>query len=173
MARTYGCLAYMNQMHSENKEILIPAVVTLLANYSHTISDGRLEEWPNFFTDDGVYRVTTRENVELELPAAIIFCEGKGMLRDRISALRRANIFEPHVYCHTVSLPEIEQKDESEYQVRSNFSVIRTMADGDMSMFACGRYFDRIREVNGTLKFRERSVVLDSRRIDTLLVIPI
>tara|TARA_Y100001960_G_C14360024_1_gene673901 strand:- start:150 stop:641 length:492 start_codon:yes stop_codon:yes gene_type:complete len=163
----------MNQMESVNKDILIPSVVGLLANYSHAISDGRLEEWPNFFTDDGIYRVTTRENVELELPVSIIFCEGKGMLRDRISALRRANIFEPHVYCHTVGLPEITRKEKGEYEVRSNFSLIRTMADGEMSVFACGRYFDRISEANGLPKFRERSVVLDSRRVDTLLVIPI
>ena len=60
-----------------------------------------------------------------------------------------------------------------EHRTQSNFTVTRTMADGDMSLFACGRYFDRIVDDGGVLRFRERTVILDSRRIDTLLVIPI
>ena len=42
-----------------------------------------------------------------------------------------------------------------------------------MSIFACGKYIDRIVEDRGDLKFRERSIILESRRIDTLLVIPL
>lgn len=148
-------------------------IAALMAEYAHAIDDGRLEEWPDFFVEDGVYRVTTRENVDLNLPASLIRCEGKGMLRDRISALRNANIFEPHVYCHTVGLPQILESDAGEHRTRTNFTVIRTMPDGDMSVFACGRYLDRIVEDNGAPRFRERVVVLDSRRIDTLLVVPI
>ena len=148
------------------------SVARLMAAYAHAIDDDRLEEWPEFFTEDGVYRVTTRENADLELPASLIFCEGKGMLQDRISALRNANIFEPHVYCHMVGLPEILESKDGEHRVRNNFTVVRTMAEGDMSVFACGRFFDRIVEVSGVLRFRERVVILDSRRIDTLLVIP-
>ena len=52
------------------------------------------------------------------------------------------------------------------------------MADGDMKVFACGKYLDTIVEepgveTAGTLRFKERTVVLDSRRVDTLLVIPL
>ena len=52
------------------------AIVRLMAGYVHLIDDDRLEEWPDLFTDDGIYRVTTRENIELGLPASLIFCEG-------------------------------------------------------------------------------------------------
>jgi anthranilate 1,2-dioxygenase small subunit len=47
------------------------------------------------------------------------------------------------------------------------------MSEGDMSVFAYGKYIDRIVEQGGGLKFKERSIILESRRIDTLLVIPI
>ncbi len=149
------------------------AILGLMTAYVHSIDDDRLEEWPDFFTDNGSYRVTTRENIDLGLPVSLIFCDGKGMLSDRISALRKANIFEPQVYCHTLGLPEIVKSTNEHHSVRTNFSIIRTMQEGDMSVFACGRYFDRIVEDNDVLRFQERIVVLDSRRVDTLLVIPL
>ena len=148
-------------------------IETLMADYVHCIDADRLEDWPDFFTDDGLYRVTSRENFELDLPVSLIHCDGKGMFRDRISALRTANIYEPHCYCHMTAALKIDGRDGGEHRTRSNFTVMRTMADGAMSVFACGRYLDRIVEEGGALKFRERSVILDSRRIDTLLVIPI
>ena len=146
---------------------------SLMADYAHCIDEDRLEQWPDFFADDGVYRVTSRENDELGLPVSLIYCEGKGMLRDRISALRTANIFEPHTYCHMTSALQILGSDGSEHRTQSNFTIIRTMSEGDMTVFACGKYRDLIVEDGGGLKFRERSVILESRRIDTLLVIPI
>lgn len=145
----------------------------LFTDYVHTIDDDRLEDWPDYFTDAGRYRIITRENHERGLPAALIYCDGKGMLRDRISAMRKANVFDPQTYCHTTSAVQVLGADDSGAQVCSNFTVIRTMSEGAMSVFACGRYLDRITEEDGALKFTERTVVIDSRRIDTLLVIPL
>ena len=79
----------------------------LVANYIHCIDEDRLEDWPNFFSSDARYHVITRENYDLGLPVALIYCDGRGMFKDRISALREANIFEPHVYCHMVSALKI------------------------------------------------------------------
>ena len=67
-------------------------IEVLMAEYVHCIDDDRLEEWPNFFTDEGIYRITNRENYELNLPVNIVFCNGIGMFQDRVSALRKANI---------------------------------------------------------------------------------
>ena len=145
----------------------------LATDYVHCIDDDRLEEWPDFFTEDGSYRVTSRENFDLGLPVSLIYCRGKGMMRDRISAMRVANIFEPHTYCHMVSAMKLNETGEGYHHTRSNFTVIRTMSDGAMSVFACGRYLDHVVEQAGVLKYRERTVILDSKRIDTLLIIPI
>lgn len=145
----------------------------LMAEYAQCIDEDRLEEWPAFFTDDALYRVTTRENFDLDLPVCLIYCDGKGMLQDRISALRTANIFEPHVYCHTISASRITKRTPDEITVSSNFTIVRTVSGGDMSVFACGRYHDRLADTADGLRFRERTAVLDSRQIETLLVIPI
>jgi len=47
------------------------------------------------------------------------------------------------------------------------------MEDGATTIFATGRYFDHVIASAGALKFRERIAIIDSRRIDTLLVFPI
>jgi len=53
------------------------------------------------------------------------------------------------------------------------FLVVRIMRDGRMDLFATGRYLDTLVEEAGALRFRERIVVCDSSRIDTLLAIPL
>ena len=58
-------------------------------------------------------------------------------------------------------------------EVRSNFLVLRIMHDGDTTIFASGRYLDRIAVGAAPFRFTERLVILDSRKIDTLLVIPL
>jgi anthranilate 1,2-dioxygenase small subunit len=148
-------------------------VEALLTDYAHCIDDDRLEEWPEFFVEYCVYRVITRENHELDMPMGLIYCDGRGMLKDRISALRTANIYEPHTYRHMVGSVKIFGDDDGELRAQSNFTVIRTMHDGDMSVFACGKYLDRIIDRDNILRFAERLVILDSRRVDTLMVIPI
>jgi anthranilate 1,2-dioxygenase small subunit len=148
-------------------------IADLYSEYAHLIDDDRLEAWPDQFTERGTYRVTTRENYDAGLPLSLIYCDGRGMMIDRISALRTANIYEPHVYCHILSAVRLVEATDSRYRTRSNFTVMRTMSEGDTTIFACGRTFDHVVVENGRLRFASRLVVLDSRSIDTLLVIPI
>ena len=51
-------------------------------------NDGALERWPEFFTEACVYKVIPRENVEQGLPVALIYCESRDMLVDRVVAMR-------------------------------------------------------------------------------------
>ena len=144
-----------------------------LANYMHAIDGDRLEEWHTFFTEDGTYRVTTRENAELGLPLSLMNCKGHGMFQDRISALRTANIYEPHVYCHIPGALRILSLEGDVLDCESTFMVVRTMHDGEMRIFVCGRTQDRIRLGSEGPKLIDRTVILDSKQIDTLLVIPL
>ena len=148
-------------------------VEAVLAEYMHTLASDRLEDWPSLFLESGKYRVTTRENHDQNLPLCLMICEGHGMMQDRIIALRTANIFEPHVYCHIPGALRITNHSDASVSSESTFMVMRTMADGTTSVFACGRTFDRFVKRGDGLKFAERLVVLDSRQIDTLLVIPL
>ena len=148
-------------------------ITDFLLDAAHTIDDDRLEAWPRFFTEDTTYRITTRENEEAGLPVGIMSCAGRGMLEDRIKALRTANIFEPHTYCHLLGPSRLRLAAPDLVSARTNFSVIRTMQNGESILFAAGRYQDEIVIGDRRPLLRSRTVVLESRRIDVLLVIPI
>jgi anthranilate 1,2-dioxygenase small subunit len=148
------------------------AIGDLLAAYAEAIDDGKLELWPGFFTDDGVYQIITRESFDAGLPIGILYCDSRGMMEDRVRALQTANIYEPHAYRHLLGRPAYERTDDG-FDVRSNFCVFRIAQDGDTVTFATGRYLDRIVDDGGKLRFQTRRVVLDSRRVDILLVLPL
>lgn len=148
------------------------AIEALIHDYAHTIDDDRLEEWPDLFTEDCLYRVISKESHDQGLPVGIMVCQGTAMLRDRIVALRVANIYEPHTYRHLISAIRIRGRDGEAYKVQTGFAVIRTMQNGEISVFLSGKYLDTVVFDGEVPKFRERVVVCDSSRIDTLIVIP-
>ena len=148
-------------------------VERLLARYVACIDEDRLEEWPDFFTEDCAYRVTSAENFEAGMRLGIIYATSRNMLVDRIMALRKANIYEPQRYRHLIANFRIERADEDGIDLTANFIVVRIMQDGAMSLFAAGRYVDRVVRVGDAWKFARKDAVLDSRQIDTLLAIPI
>ncbi len=148
-------------------------IENFLADYAHRLDDGLIDEWTGFFTEDAVYQVTTRENHEAGYPLGIILCNGRGMMEDRVLALKTANVFEPHTHCHIVGRPELKALPDGSISGRSNFSVYRTMESGTTELFAIGKYLDRIAFEGGEPKFKERRVILDSRCVDVLLVFPL
>lgn len=145
----------------------------LIVDYAHAIDDDRLESWADFFTEECSYRIINRENHEKGRVVGIMDCSSKGMLEDRILALRQANVFEPHTYRHIVSGTRIVGQDGDVFDVETSFLVVRVMQEGDMAVFCTGKYVDRVVVTGNSALFQSRLVVCDSNRIDTLIVIPI
>jgi anthranilate 1,2-dioxygenase small subunit len=148
-------------------------IVRAQAEYARCIDDDRLEEWPDHFHGQCVYRITTSANHREGLEAAIIFANSRGMLLDRVSALREANIYERQSYRHIIGQPCILSEERGEIRSETPFLVARIVQDGDTDVFATGRYLDLYRLEDGQPKLNERTVVCDSSRIDTLLAIPL
>jgi 3-phenylpropionate/cinnamic acid dioxygenase small subunit len=148
-------------------------VAELNARYADAIDADRLEEWPDFFLEEGRYRITTAENVAQGLPLSIIYAVSRAMLRDRVSALREANVFEDQRYRHVLAAPLITAAGEP-LRVRTSFIVARVMRSGETMLFATGCYEDVI-VLSGPDRahFAEKTVIIDSRQIDTLLAIPL
>jgi anthranilate 1,2-dioxygenase small subunit len=157
-----------------DKTALRPGIDELNAAYADCIDDDRLEEWPDFFTaPDCRYLITNRESHAAGLRHGVIYCASHGMLADRVMALRRANIFEPHRYRHLIGPASLGGVEGAVAEARANFFAARIMHDGTTALFATGRYLDRIDVSAQPFRFIERIVVLDSQKIDTLLVIPL
>jgi anthranilate 1,2-dioxygenase small subunit len=148
------------------------AIEQMMARYAHCLDDDRLEDWPKFFAETCLYKITSAENRRRNLPVGLFFANTRGMLEDRVSALREANIYEPQRYRHFIAQIVILDHDSAVARVQSSFQIVRIMQDGRTMLFATGCYLDRIAIGADPFVFEERIVVCDSDRIDTLLAIP-
>jgi anthranilate 1,2-dioxygenase small subunit len=153
--------------------ITLDRIIAVQAAYVRCIDANALEAWPDFFTDDCLYKVTTAENHKQGFEAGIIYADSKGMLIDRIVSLRQANIYEKQTYRHILGLPTIVKNGGKEAECETPFIVARIMHDGKTDIFVTGRYLDTCRVSGIDLKFASKIVVCDSSRIDTLLAIPL
>jgi len=153
------------------------AVEDLIHAYVQCIDDDRLEEWPDFFTEDCLYQIMPRENTDQGLPIAVMYCDSRGMLQDRVVAHRKANLFAPHLYRHLVSALRVTDQDKGMVTARSNYALFRTALDpinyGTTEVYSVGEYRDKIVFVDGVAKFQERIVIVDTSRIQSLLVTPL
>ena len=156
-------------------DAMLLRLAALNGAYAAALDADQLEEWPDFFAERCLYKVTTAENLRRGYAAGIIYADSRAMLRDRVSALRKANVYERQTYRHIVGLPRIlgTWNDAGGADAETPFLVVRTMRDGRMDLFATGLYLDRVRELDGALRFSERVVACDSQRFDTLLAIPL
>jgi anthranilate 1,2-dioxygenase small subunit len=143
------------------------------AEYARCIDDDRLEEWPDHFHGQCIYKVTTAANHREGLEVGIIFANSRGMLLDRVSALREANVYEHQSYRHILGQPSILSEQDGEVRSETPFLVARIMQDGDTDIFATGRYLDLYKVEDGAVKLNERTVVCDSSRVDTLMALPL
>jgi anthranilate 1,2-dioxygenase small subunit len=154
-------------------ESIYQMIARAQAEYARCIDDDRLEDWPDHFHGSCVYKITTAADHREGLEGAIIFANSKGMLRDRVSALREANIYERQSYRHILGQPSILHEGRGEVRSETSFLVARIVQDGDTDIFATGRYLDLYRIEEGKLRLNERIVVCDSSRIDTLMALPL
>jgi len=151
----------------------LPRVWQLNADYARAIDDDRLEDWPGFFLSGCRYTITSADNHRKGLPAGLVYADSRGMLEDRVAALREANVYERQTYRHLVGMSALLEETDGALRTETPFLVVRIMRDGRMDLFATGRYLDVLVEEAGALRFKERIVVCDGGRVDTLLAIPL
>ena len=150
------------------------AVENLVYEWARAIDENRVEAICELLRPDGRYTVQSRFNADRGLPHALMDAQSAAQLRDRIKSMRLANIYEPQHYRHIVSGVQIVGGDASALQVRSNFLVVRTLdLDGDMKLFAAGQCEDVVDATGPQPLFRARRFKLDSRVVETLMVIPL
>jgi len=149
------------------------AIERLMARYGSVIDNGEFEAWPQLFTEDGVYRIVTRIDHQAGRDFGVWYCSNRGMIEDRVSSIRRVNVYEPHVYRHIIGSTEILGVHGSEIACETSYMVVRTDVDGDMIVFSAGKYVDTVALDGHTALFRSRLVVTDSTRFDTLVALPL
>lgn len=145
----------------------------LMQDYAELIDSDRLEQWLDLFTEDAVYQIVPRENVEQSLPVSLMLCTNKNMIRDRIVSLRNANEYNLHRDRHLVSRVKIAEAAADSWRLEANYAVYQTDLEGQSRLFSVGRYLDTVRLEAGRLLFSEKKVVVDTFSIPTLLATPL
>jgi len=145
----------------------------LYADYAACLDDGELERWPELFTEQCRYEIIPRENFDRGLPLAVMRCESKAMLADRVAALRRSSVYGPRALRHLVSGLRILAVEGDCIRAQASYAVLQTLPDEHTTVFNAGCYLDRVVRDNGVLKFQERLCVYDSVLVPGSQVIPI
>jgi len=144
------------------------------SEYAAVLDAGRVEEWPRFFTEDSIYRITGRENADAGLPVGLVYCEGIAMLRDRALAIAKTTMFAPRYLLHQVSnVRVLGLSPTGEIAATANYTLFESLVDEKTTLQQVGRYHDRFVRREGALRLKERICVYDSLMIDTALVFPV
>jgi anthranilate 1,2-dioxygenase small subunit len=144
------------------------------AEYAAVLDAGRVQDWPQFFTEDAIYRITGRENADAGLPVGLVYCEGMGMLKDRALAISRTTMFAPRYLLHQVSNNRVLALEPSgEIAAAANYALFETLVDEKTTLQQVGRYYDRFVRLDGRLKLKARHCIYDSLIIDTALIYPV
>jgi anthranilate 1,2-dioxygenase small subunit len=146
------------------------AVCDLLAEYGALIDAAKFDAWLDLFAEECRYQVMPRENFDRGLPVALIFCDSRAMLEDRIRALREANKYNIHSDRHLIGQPRLLQDGRI---VEAAFAVYQTDQEGETRLFATGLYRDRLVSTGGGLKICDKLVLLDTFAVPTLLATPL
>ncbi len=146
----------------------------LYARYAECLDDGPLDAWPEFFTEACLYLVVPRENHDQGLPLAIMRCESRGMLADRVRAVQETVMHEPRYLRHHVTNLRGGVDDDGRIRVRANYSVIEVLTDELPRILSVGRYLDLLeRGGDGALRFVEKRCVYDSVLVPNTIVYPL
>jgi len=144
------------------------------AAYCAVLDALQVELWPEFFTEDAIYRVTARENAELNLPVGLVYAEGRDMMYDRAVAINRTQMFAPRYMLHMVSNTRvIDQTPEGEIQAEANFLLVQTLVESPSTVHLAGRYYDTFVRSGDRLLLKERQVIYDTTILANDLVYPV
>lgn len=141
--------------------------------YCAALDEGRYDAWPDFFITDCLYRIVPRDNHDAGLPLAMIHCEGRGMLIDRVASLRETLFYLPRTLRHMVSGVRVKSSESDEVAAEANYLVLQTDSDKHSEVFNYGRYLDRFTRRDGVLRLRERICVFDSIVVPSSLMVPL
>ena len=149
------------------------ALTQLHADYASAVASGHWDLWPEFSTEDGVYRLQPRENHERGLPLATLSFTSKGMLKDRVYGIKETLFHDPYYQRHVVGSPVVRGLDEGRIRCESNYAVFRTKLSDASTVFNVGRYLDVVVRTPEGLKFASRECIYDTEMIPNSIIYPI
>ena len=156
-------------------DALLGRIVRFHTEYAEALNQQRYAQWPSFFDPETCdYRIASRENHDLGLPAPLMGCYTPGMVRDRVAMLVKGTLTYRKMYLrHFISNVRADQSADGLITAAANLLVMQSDLEGNSSVYMVGRYEDALVDLQGALKLRKRLVIVDSFSIDTMLAVPL
>ena len=148
-------------------------VQALLAEVAAVLDARDLQRWPDFFTEDAVYRLQSRENFDRGLPLATMALETRGMLKDRAYGAAETLFHDPSHQRHLLGAPRLLSDDADGIRCESSYLVVRTRRDALPEILSVGRYQDRLVRTADGLKIAERLAIFDNDLLPNSIIDPI
>ena len=145
----------------------------LNAAYAAALDEKRFDDWPEFFLEDGQYKVQARENFDRGLPLALMALESKGMMKDRVYGVTQTIFHGPYYTRHVLGPAQVLSHEGSVVRAQANYAVFRTRPGDASEVYNVGRYLDEIARTPAGLRFRSRLCVYDSEMVLNSLIYPI
>ncbi len=147
----------------------------LQLRYARALDTRDMTGWAGCFGESGSYICIARENVEQELPVAIMMDDSLARIRDRVKYIGNvwAGTFEDYQTRHFVQRIECAPRGADRFAVESNFMVAYTGARGRSEILVAGTYEDEIELGRGEAKFRAKKAILDTVTTPRYLVYPV
>lgn len=149
------------------------ALTQLYADYASAVDSGHWDLWPEFFTEQCVYRLQPRENHERGFPLATLSFTSKGMLKDRVYGIKETLFHDPYYQRHIVGTPVVRSAEAGQFRCEANYAVLRTKLSDASTVFNVGRYLDTVVRTPEGFKFASRECIYDSEMIPNSIIYPI
>jgi salicylate 5-hydroxylase small subunit len=149
------------------------SLTQLYAEYASAVDSGNWDLWPEFFTDQCVYRLQPRENHERGFPLATLSFSSKGMLKDRVYGIKETLFHDPYYQRHVVGAPVVRGVEAQGWRCEANYAVFRTKLSDASTVFNVGRYLDTVVRTPEGFKFSSRECIYDSEMIPNSIIYPI
>jgi salicylate 5-hydroxylase small subunit len=149
------------------------SLTQLYADYASAVDSGKWDLWPEFFTDQCVYRLQPRENHERGFPLATLSFTSKGMLKDRIYGIKETLFHDPYYQRHIVGTPVVRSAESGSFRCEANYAVFRTKLSDASTVFNVGRYLDTVVRTPDGFRFASRECIYDSEMVPNSIIYPI
>ena len=149
------------------------AILDLYSDYALCLDERRFDDWPGYFSESCHYEVQSRENRDLDLPGALIFCDSRGAVEDRVTVLKDTLTY-PFLHIrHLIANVRVHGEREGVYESSASYLVLHSTEEGETRIYSTGKYEDEIVFEADRPRFRKKIVIADTFAIDNLLAVPL
>ena len=155
--------------------VTLARIDALQSRYARALDARNMTGWADCFGERGSYICIARENVEQDLPVAIMMDDSLARIRDRVTYIGKvwAGTFEDYQTRHFVQRIDCRKPANGSVAVESNFMVAYTTARGRSEILVAGTYEDEIELAGDGAKFRAKKAILDTVTTPRYLVYPV